>query len=50
MRRTAVALFLAAGEALAHPGHGTPHVHLHWWEYALLAAAVGALVAWAARR
>ena len=32
-----------AGVALAHPDHGMSGVHLHWWEYALLAAAIAAI-------
>jgi hypothetical protein len=50
MRSGAVVLLLAAGGVLAHPGHGAPEIHLHWWEYGLLAAAVAALITWVARR
>jgi hypothetical protein len=41
MYRIVMSVFLFAGEALAHPGHGVPAVHLHGWEYILLAAAIG---------
>ena len=40
MVRIALGTLLLAGEALAHPGHGAPPVHLHAWEYALLAIAI----------
>jgi Flp pilus assembly pilin Flp len=50
MRRAAVMTLFMASQALAHEGHGAPAVHLHWWEYALLAAAVAAAIAWLARR
>jgi len=50
MHRAAVALLVLAGEALAHPDHGAPGTHLHWWEYGLLAAALAAFFAWLARR
>lgn len=38
-----IAALLSAGEALAHTGHNAPVLHLHEWEYALLAAAVAAI-------
>ncbi len=50
MHRAAVVLFLACGGALAHEGHGAPLVHLHWWEYGLIVAAVAALAAWFSKR
>lgn len=34
----------------AHEGHGAATIHLHWWEYALVAAAVAALATWLSRR
>lgn len=43
-------VFVFVGEALAHEGHGTTFAHLHWWEYALLAAAIGAAAAYFAKR
>jgi len=46
MHKTIAGSFLfLAGEALAHPGHGAPEIHSHAWEYALLAAALVAVVA-----
>lgn len=49
MQRLALVNLVLASQALAHEGHGAPAVHLHWWEYALLAAAVAAAIAWLAR-
>ncbi len=47
MYRIVMGVFLAAGEVLAHPGHGAPMAHSHGWEYALLPAAIVlAVVAW----
>jgi len=46
MHKTIAGSFLfLVGEALAHPGHGAPDLHSHAWEYALLAAALVAVVA-----
>ncbi len=50
MQRAALFTLMLSSQALAHQGHGAPAVHLHWWEYALLAAAVAAAIAWLARR
>jgi len=50
MQRLVLVNLVLASQALAHEGHGAPAVHLHWWEYALLAAAVAAAIAWLARR
>jgi len=49
MHRAAVILFLAAGAAQAHPGHGMGEVHLHGFspEMILLALLVAA---WAVLR
>ncbi len=52
MRSAAAALIVFAGNALAHPGHGAPEVHLHTWglEHALLLAAVAGMLAYALRK
>jgi Flp pilus assembly pilin Flp len=50
MQRAALFALMLSSQALAHQGHGAAAVHLHWWEYALLAAAVAAALAWLARR
>ncbi len=51
MYRIVTSVFLLAGDALAHPGHGAAAPHYHAWEYALLGIAVAAAVAcWIARR
>jgi hypothetical protein len=50
MQRAALVTLLVSTRALAHEGHGAPAVHLHWWEYALLAAGVAAVIAWLAKR
>jgi hypothetical protein len=50
VQRAAVGLLILASQAHAHEGHGAPLVHLHWWEYALLGAAIAAALAWLARR
>jgi hypothetical protein len=51
MYRIALSIFLLAGEALAHTGHGVAAHHFHGWEYVLLAAAIAAAVAgWITRR
>lgn len=42
MRPLALVLFASAANALAHPGHGMPAAHLHWWEYAIVGALIGA--------
>ena len=49
MRSAALTLFLAAGAAQAHPGHGAAEAHLHGFspEMVLLAVLVAA---WAALR
>jgi len=47
MYRIAVSIFVLTGDAWAHPGHGAPALHIHGWDYALLAAAIAiAAVAW----
>jgi Flp pilus assembly pilin Flp len=46
----ATSLLLASGSALAHDGHGATMVHLHWWEYGLIAAAVAAVVGYLVRK
>lgn len=43
INRIVIASSLASGEALSHTGHNAPVLHLHGWEYALLAAAVAAI-------
>ena len=43
-------LLFFSQDAFSHGGHGAPMVHLHWWEYALIAAAVAGLAAWLSRR
>jgi hypothetical protein len=50
MQRAALVTVLASWQALAHEGHGAPAVHLHGWEYALLAAGIAAVIAWLAKR
>jgi hypothetical protein len=50
MYRLAASIFLFANSALAHDGHGAPAVHLHWWEYALLAAAIAGATIYCANR
>ena len=48
MHRIATSLLLMSGSALAHEGHGAVQLHLHGWEYTLLAAAiVAAAIYWA---
>ncbi len=44
------AALIFAGEAIAHSGHGAPEMHMHGWEYALLAALAACVIALAARR
>ena len=46
MHRAAFALIFFSGAALPHEGHGAPIVHLHWWEYGLIIAAVAAFAVW----
>ena len=48
MRTLATITLLAAGDAMAHPGHGDLAIHLHGWEYGLLAALFAGIIAWAA--
>lgn len=43
-------VFVFAGEALAHNGHGAAFAHLHWWEYALLAVAIVAAAIYFVKR
>ena len=43
------ALMLFAGEALAHQSHGAPEIHLHSWEYVLLAAVIAVAALFAMR-
>jgi hypothetical protein len=50
MQRAALLTLLASWQALAHEGHGAPAVHLHWWEYAVLSAALAVAIACLARR
>ncbi|MEQ1772247.1 MAG: hypothetical protein ABL891_00575 [Burkholderiales bacterium] len=53
MYRLAASVFLfftAAASSWAHEGHGATSVHLHWWEYALLAAAIAAIAGYLARK
>ena len=51
MRGIAVSALLLSGEVLAHPGHGALPVHVHEWEYALLAIAViAAAIGWITAR
>jgi hypothetical protein len=52
MRRLTAGLFVFAGNALAHPGHGGPHGHFHGLDlqHGLLLAAVLALLAYAVRK
>jgi hypothetical protein len=50
MHRIATGLLLFSGSVLAHEGHGAALVHLHWWEYALIAAAIAALAAYMIRK
>lgn len=38
MRNIIMVGFLYSNAALAHEGHGALPLHLHWWEYALMAA------------
>ena len=50
MRAMIAGLFAAAGEALAHEGHGLIGPHPHGWDYALVVIAVVAAIACALRR
>ena len=50
MHRLAISFWLVSGSALAHEGHGASLVHLHWWEYGLLAAAIAAVVGYVIRK
>lgn len=50
MQRAALGLLILATQAHGHEGHGAPAVHLHWWEYALLAALIAGVIAWWAKR
>ena len=43
-------LLFFAGEALAHPNHGAPAVHLHGWEYVLLAVVAAAVAICAVKK
>jgi hypothetical protein len=38
-----------ADEALAHPAHGAPEIHLHWWS-TRCSPRIAALIAWVGRR
>jgi len=54
MYRAIVPLLLASGDALAHPGHGAPGLHIHDWEWnhwALILAmvAIAGIATWRAR-
>jgi hypothetical protein len=40
----------AATSAWAHEGHGATLVHLHWWEYGLLAAAIVGVAIYVAKK
>ena len=47
MRSLMAAMLAAAGNAIAHPGHGAPEGHFHWVgpeHVALLVLVVGLLV------
>jgi hypothetical protein len=52
MRRLTAGLFVFAGNAWAHPGHGAPKGHFHGlgFEHALLLALVLALLAYAVKK
>ena len=43
-------LLFAAAPAWAHQGHGAISIHLHWWEYGLLAALVAAVFVYSRRK
>jgi hypothetical protein len=54
MFRAILPLLLVAGDALAHPGHGTSAVHFHdWsrnhWALVLGMVAIAGIAAWRAR-
>jgi hypothetical protein len=51
MSRILLPLLLVAGDALAHPGHGAPSLHIHDWEWSHWAlilgmVAIAGIVAW----
>lgn len=46
----ATSLLLVSGSAWAHDGHGAAMVHLHWWEYGVIAAAIAAVVGYLVRK
>ena len=52
MRSAAAALMVAAGSALAHPGHGAPEGHFHWVgiEHIALLVIVAGLLYYAVRK
>ena len=50
MHKLVIAAFLFANTALAHEGHGASMVHLHWWEYSLLAAVVVGVMMYVVRK
>ncbi len=50
MRKLAMGVFLFSTAALAHEGHGALPVHLHWWEYGLLATLVAGVVMYVAKK
>jgi len=54
MYKAILPLLLATGNALAHPGHGAPSLHLHDWQWnhwALMLGmvAIAGIAAWCAR-
>lgn len=52
MRSLTAGLFVFAGNALAHPGHGAAEGHFHGWgpEHALLLVVVLAALAYVTRK
>jgi hypothetical protein len=50
MHKLAIAFVMFANSALAHEGHGAPMVHLHWWEYSIVAAVVAGVVTYVMRK
>ena len=54
MYRILLPLFLVTGNALAHPGHGAPSLHLHDWQWnhwalVLGMVAIAGFAAWRSR-
>jgi hypothetical protein len=46
----ATGLLLVSESVWAHDGHGAAMVHLHWWEYGVIAAAIAAVVGYLVRK